>query len=219
MVGARQAGIARGCAVPELLRVAPGWRRGAGSAGSCAGRLPRPRVGRTAAACAGKGVWGRDRSSVCVGAPCQPAEDPRRAHPCVQHWEASIEASVTVRDFLNTAQERDLRRVPSSCVRLCPGAARFVMLLLRWGAAAEGLSQGQRARPAGLCPSIIELHASVFCSGCSSAHLCSRLLSGWLGPWGANRGSPALVEEHRQERERFPWKPLDAQQQVLTAAM
>lgn len=33
-------------------------------------------------------------------------------------------------------------------------------------------------------------------------------------PSGPSRGSPSLVEEHRQERERFPWKPLDAQQQV-----
>lgn len=33
-------------------------------------------------------------------------------------------------------------------------------------------------------------------------------------PSGPKRGSPSLVEDHRQERERFPWKPLDAQQQV-----
>lgn len=196
---------------------------GKGGAESRAGRLPRPRVGRTAAACAGKGVWGRDRSLVCVGAPCQPAEDRGRLHPCVQHWEASIEASVTARDFLNPAQERDLRVPELLCAEL-PGSVSALelllcaVLLLRWGS-------GRRAEPraaqgsgsdAGLCPSITELLTSVFCFLRTSLLHSSVRLARALG---ANRGSPALVEEHRQERERFPWKPLDAQQQVLTAAM
>lgn len=82
---------------------------------------------------------------------------------------------------------------------------------------------GIRAHAAGLCSegfaraallrSITKFSAGSFYFGCFSAHFCSHLLPGWAsGP--PNCGSPALVEEHRQEKERFPWKPLDAQQQV-----
>ena len=66
---------------------------------------------------------------------------------------------------------------------------------------------------ASLLQSVTKFCEDAFYLGHFSAHLCSRLPPGWAsGP--LNYGSPALVEEHRQEKEWFPWKPLDAQQQV-----
>lgn len=69
-----------------------------GARSCCSRRLPRLSVGRTPAACAGKGVWGRE-SLVYVGTLCQPARDPGRLDLRVQGWKASIEASVIARDF------------------------------------------------------------------------------------------------------------------------
>lgn len=115
------------------------------------------------------------------------------------------------------------------CRTLCPGAvAHFVMCFCSdrcvWGAWAGPGCSIQRAEPkaahtAGLCPSlsagiITKFHLSVFYFGCSPHTFAPVSRPACVRPRGPNRASPALVEEHRQERERFPWKPLDAQQQV-----
>lgn len=77
---------------------------------------------------------------VYVGALCQPAKDPGRLDPCVQRWKASIEASVIIGDFLNTPQERGLKRVLEILRGELPGRVSALELLfsLRCGFAQTG---------------------------------------------------------------------------------
>lgn len=96
--------------------------------------------------------------------------------------------------------------------RMAGRAARRQSRGSRIQACTAGLSSEGFVRVA-LLRSITKFGAGAFYFRCFSTHLCSCLPPGWAsGP--PNCGSPALVEEHRQEKERFPWKPLDAQQQV-----
>lgn len=184
---------------------------------------------------------------VYVGALCQPAKDPGRLDPCVQRWKASIEASVIIGDFLNTPQERGLKRVLEILCGELPGRVSALELLfslrcgfaqtgrvwdawagLGWAGRAAGpggLSQRQltargaehapqgsaRATPPGTSPNSTRVLSILGVPPCTFAPV---FCPAGVRPSGPNRGSPALAEEHRQERERFPWKPLDAQQQV-----
>lgn len=168
----------------RCLQVAPSVRTGRDCGGRCeellcAWRLPRLCVGRTSAACAGRGVWGRESRLVYVGALCQPAKDPGRLDPCVQRWKASIEASVIIGDFLNTPQERGLKGMLEILCGELPGSVSALELLfslrcgfaqmgrvwdawagLGWACSGAGRAEpkaahcpGSRARTAGLCPS------------------------------------------------------------------
>lgn len=77
---------------------------------------------------------------------------------------------------------------------------------------AEHAPQGSaRATPPGTSPNSTRVLSILGVPPCTFAPV---FCPAGVRPSGPNRGSPALAEEHRQERERFPWKPLDAQQQV-----